>query len=94
MKARLDPEVYREAAARIANYSEMFCCHAICKVLGVNEFHPRAKRYIQAFAGVFMPETRKPAWAWWDESWRENRQSRLWALLLMAEMVEKGGLPA
>jgi len=82
---KLDPEVYRNAAEILEEGKDTrFCCWALLFA----EF-PRHEgtliktKHLKAFARVFEPEIHQGIW--WGI---QDRESRIIALLLMADMVE------
>lgn len=91
----LDPEIFEEAASRISNYENALACIVLEKVAYGRPVHTRKEPYIEAFTGLFHPGPHV-AVVWWrpsglpgEEFSLDNcRDARVFALLLMAEMVK------
>jgi hypothetical protein len=82
MNTNLNPQVFRDIAAKILSGEERFCCLAIT-------FLVRDERYNQFLASVFKPSGHKSSDPWWSEFSDYNaREARILALLLCAEMCK------
>lgn len=90
--------IFETAACIIANHDEKFSCLAIDlaipRVLKRKQDSARCRAVkhtlITEYAAIFKPRHIPLGWAWWDDgidgSCNTNRQCRITALLLMAEL--------
>lgn len=90
--------IFETAASIIADYKETFSCiaieQAIPRVLKLkwNNYRCRNLKHIliNEYAELFKPVDVPVGWPWWDDTVHDiplhNRQCRITALLLMAEL--------
>lgn len=80
----LHAEIYLKAAELVALEWERFACLAVDEASGCVD-----GEYTKAFERLFQPENAEPTNAWFGhDEVQENRDARVTALLLMAEIVE------
>lgn len=85
---KLDPNVYRNAAELIKTGKRPACCSAISMASPTWEQY----YYTDPFARLFKPEFSGAYW--WSAGYGYNaREARIFALLLMAEIVESENKP-
>lgn len=77
--------IYRKAAERIEKESNQYSCCAIEMVTGYME----RNSYTDYYEYLFKPEEQEGHLGWWYDG---NKEVRILALLLAAEICERGGL--
>ena len=84
---KLDPEVYRKAARRIADGQDQFTCHAVWRAGARGRSGTRGSAHREAYIEHFY----HPVWAngFWNKDPTPRRQAlRVLALCFMAAIVE------
>jgi hypothetical protein len=90
--SQLTPDIYEAAAGDLLNGEADFCCHAIARVTqGPNwqitvEDDPHTAALLHCYDPRKAPERERPAYYWSAHSNRD-REARVIALLLLADMV-------
>lgn len=85
---KINPQVFRDAAELLMVGIEGYCCHAIEKVLGIYPSYAENEPHCEFLIELFKPEE-YGAHGWWGwPSENENREARIFALLLAADIAE------
>lgn len=92
----LTPAFYEHAAELLLNKKTGFACFALNMALGFDEDIPsQCDAHFLCFRHVFQPEHMFSDMSWWgDQDEPENREARIFGMLLMAELVRSEGTPA
>lgn len=90
MKQKIDPKIFRDAAILILENHSNYCCFAISRVLNLPSLYT-GSRYHKYFVKYFKSKKEikgSPA-GWFGIPSKKNRQTRVLALLLCADILEQ-----
>lgn len=89
---QLDPEVYRNAAARIIERKANYCCTALrdilCPSVPISMLHLHDAKYITRLEKHFRPRHYGSVWWTYNGEYFCPYEARIFALLLMADIIE------
>jgi hypothetical protein len=85
MRTKLTSRAFRDAAERIASEQNRYCCDALSTAQGIDNFTIETPCHI-LFREAFEPVQKWDRYGWWHP---EDREARILALLLCAEMCKR-----